>query len=319
MKIVYFGSGEFGLPTLQSLAERHEVSAVVTQPDRPAGRSRVLSATPVGAWAAAHLVGTPVIKAPNVNDPEVRERIRAFEADAWVVIAFGQKLSPALLAGRFAVNLHASLLPRWRGAAPIHHAILAGDARTGNSVITLADTMDAGLILGQSERDILPLLTVGDLHDKLAKDGPALMLEVLRRHGEGTLTGREQDPACVTLAGKLGRGDAWVNFADDAEHCRRRIHGLSPWPGVTVDLGATGLKLLRVSAETDERGRAVFHGGAPPGEVLDRTQGLVACGDATILRLLEVQPPGKKPMSWHAFALGHVVEKGDRLLCSSRS
>ena len=145
MDLVFFGSGAFGLPTLQRLAHAHRVTAIITQPDRKAGRGARLTPTPIGAWAAEHLPHVPLLKPGRVSDPESLEQVRAFPADAWVVIAYGQKLSPALLADRFAINLHASLLPRWRGAAPINWAILQGDSQTGNSVITLADRMDAGV------------------------------------------------------------------------------------------------------------------------------------------------------------------------------
>lgn len=320
MNIVFFGSGEFGLPTLKALSAAHTVRAVVTQPDRPAGRSRQLTPTPIGLWASEHLPCVALLKPEKVNEPEVLSRVRAFAADAWVVIAFGQKLSPALLADRFAVNLHASLLPRWRGAAPINHAVLAGDAETGNSVITLADRMDAGLVLGQSRRRVLDLLTAGELHDKLAEDGPALVLDVLSRHAAGTLTPVTQDESRVTLAGKLSRADGWVDFTDDAEACRRRINGLNPWPGLAANLNGVELKLLKALAERDAGDRPVCHSGsALPGEVIDRDQGLIACGEATILRLLEVQPAGKKPMAWHSFVMGNPVSVGDRLLCNSHS
>src|SRR5690606_37944755 len=142
------------------------LTLVVTQPDRPAGRGRAPAPTPIGAWAAAEveagrLAPEQVVKPESVNEDSVREFILAVDADAWVVIAFGQKLGRRLLDGRFAINLHASLLPRWRGAAPINAALLAGDAETGNSVITLADRMDAGLVLGQSRRPIDPSVTAG--------------------------------------------------------------------------------------------------------------------------------------------------------------
>ncbi|MFM9959140.1 MAG: methionyl-tRNA formyltransferase [Phycisphaerales bacterium] len=317
MDLVFFGSGEFGLPTLQALAKTHTLRCIVTQPDRPAGRSRVLTPTPIGAWAAGALPGVPLIKPENVSEPSVLAQVRGVPAQAWVVIAFGQKLSRGLLEGKFAMNLHASLLPRWRGAAPINHAVLAGDEETGNSVITLADKMDAGLVLGQSRRPLNPLYNAGELHDLLARDGPALVLDVLRGHDSNALTPQAQDESKVTLAGKLSREDSWVDFSDEAEMCRRRIHGLTPWPGVSVKLNGVELKLLKAHTETDHKGEPAVHtSGALPGELLDRDAGLVACGEATMLRLLEVQPAGKRPMSWHAFAMGHTVQPGDRLLCS---
>ncbi len=311
MRLIYFGSGAFGLPTLAALAGTHELAMVVTQPDRAAGRGGRLTPTPVGLWTAEHAHGVPLLKPERVNEPSVVERVRAVQADAWVVIAFGQKLGRPLLEGRFAINLHASLLPRWRGAAPINAAILAGDAVTGNSVITLADRMDAGLVLARSEREIELATTAGELHDQLAADGPALVLGVLAAVAEGTLRPAAQDESLVKHAPKLSRADAWVDFAAGADECRRRINGLSPWPGVQAELegpGGTGpLKLLR-AAPASAHGRS-----ASPGALLDASCGVVACGvegDGGAIRLLEVQPVGKRPMRWEDFARGRVIAEG---------
>ncbi|MFG0274508.1 MAG: methionyl-tRNA formyltransferase [Phycisphaerales bacterium] len=301
MRIVFFGSGAFGLPTLERLSAAHDVALVLSQPDRPAGRGRTSTPTPISAFARERAI--PVLTPPNVNQPVVLETIRAIDADAWVVIAFGQKLSESLLAERFAINLHASLLPRWRGAAPINHAILAGDPETGNSVITLAERMDAGLVLGQSHRTMDPAWTAGDLHDLLAADGPDLVLRVLADHEAGRISAVEQDESLVTLAGKLRREDAWADFTDTAEACRRRIHGLSPWPGVTVTLAGQEMKLLR--AAVDPAG-----GAGEPGTLADPDRGVVACGNATGLRLVEVQPAGRRPMTWEDYARGRRPERG---------
>ncbi|MEQ8317340.1 MAG: methionyl-tRNA formyltransferase [Phycisphaerales bacterium] len=303
MKVVFFGSGAFGVPTLRMLAKRHEVVAVVTQPDRPAGRGKTLSPTPIASEAESLLTGVEVLKPEQVNTPEVRDRIRGFEADAWVVIAFGQKLGQKLLADRFAVNLHASLLPRWRGAAPINAAILAGDETTGVSVITLADEMDAGFVLGQSSRPLDPGLTIGELHDVLAEDGVEVVAGVLDRFEAGTLEPVKQDADRVTLAPKLSKADGWIDFADTAHACRRRVHGLTPWPGVSITLAGVVLKLLRVSAEQHDHDAA-------PGTLIDPA-GLIACGQGTALRLVTVQPAGKKPMEFTAFANGHSLAAGE--------
>lgn len=312
MDVTFFGSGAFGLPTLAALAKAHRVVCVVTQPDKPAGRGGTLTPTPVGAWTAANLPNVPLLKPVNVNDPSALSLIRGISTAAWVVIAFGQKLSQPLLADRFALNLHASLLPRWRGAAPINWAILAGDERTGNSVITLAEKMDAGLILGQSHRVIDPALNIGELHDLLSADGPSLVLDVLSRHACGTLSPTSQDASLVTLARKLSRADGYVDFAQSAEECRRRVHGLTPWPGVAASFRGQMLKILRV--EVNE-GSIVTQQPvvATPGTVLDASLGLVACGNDSSLRLLEVQPPGKRAMSWADFARGARVTPGERL------
>jgi methionyl-tRNA formyltransferase len=306
MNLVFLGSGAFGLPTLQRLAAHHTIQAVISQPDRPAGRGSSLTPTPIADWAATNLSRIPLLKPENINEPEVTARVRGFPADAWVVIAFGQKLGKPLLEGRFAINLHASLLPRWRGAAPINAAILAGDAITGNSVITLADRMDAGLILGRSQRPADPNLTAGELHDLLAADGPDLVEEVLARHAAATLAPVTQDESLVTIARKLKKEDGRVDWSLDAPSIRRRIHGLTPWPGVAAAFRGEPLKLLRAADTADSSG-------ASPGTLSDAAKGLVACGDGTTLRLIEVQPAGKKPMKWEDFARGRSPRDGEPL------
>jgi len=306
VRIVFFGSGEFGLPTLTALTESHDVALVVSQPDRPAGRRRRPTPTPVAAWTAEQAPRIPLFQPPDVNEAAVCNEIRAVETDAWIVIAFGQKLGQPLLADRFAINLHASLLPRWRGAAPINHAILAGDAETGNSVITVTQRMDAGLLLARTRRAIDPLLTAGELHNLLAADGPPAVLETLQRKQAGTLEPEEQDESLVTKAPKLTKSDGWIDFAQPAEICRRRVHGLTPWPGVPARLGDQSLKLHRVQAGAAENQEA-------PGTILDAESGLVACGQSTALRLLEVQPSGKRVMPWADFVRGRAVHAGDTL------
>lgn len=311
-RLVFFGSGAFGLPTLRALSSTHEIAAVITQPDKPAGRGGRLTPTPIGAWAAENLPSTPLLKPADVNEPSTLATIRAIPADTFVVIAFGQKLSPPLLADRFAINLHASLLPRWRGAAPINAAILAGDPHTGNSVITLADRMDAGLILAQSRRPIEPLITAGELHDLLSEDGPPLVQSVLAQRDRGDLAPRTQDPALVTKARKLAKEDGALDFQLDADECRRRIHGLNPWPTVTVTFRSEPLKLLRARVAPAPNAGPTGPTG-PAGEILDPAAGLIACGRGTILQLIEVQPAGRRPMTWQEFANGKRPTAGERL------
>ena len=302
MRVVFFGSGAFGLPTLRALAQSHEVIAIVSQPDKPAGRGGRLTPTPVSQWAMAHAPSVPLLRPENVNEAAIVGELRAYNADAFVVIAFGQKMGRDLLEGVFSINLHASLLPRWRGAAPINHAILAGDLVTGNSVITLADRMDAGLVLGKSEREITPGLTAGELHDLLSDDGSGLVLQVLDQHARRALTPRTQDESLVTKAGKLSRADAKVDVGRSAFVCARRINGLSPWPGVTVSIGGIQVRLLRAREEP---------GGAPRAEagvVTDPREGIVACGDGRDrFRVMDVQPSGGRAMPWADFARGRLA------------
>ncbi len=316
MNVVFLGSGAFGIPTLEMLSAQHDLLAIVTQPDRPAGRKRRLTPTPVGEWAESHRPDVPLIKPENINEAEVRERVRAYDVGGesdrrgvWVVIAFGQKLSPELLADRFAINLHASLLPRWRGAAPINHAVLAGDRETGNSVITLAERMDAGLVLGQSRRPIEPTQTAGELHDLLAGDGPDLIAGVLDRYAGGALDPITQDESLVTTAPKLRKEHGYLDPTVPAHAWRARIHGLNPWPGVTMALRDEPLKLLRAQ----DAPPSPQSSGMEAGQVIDPDVGLVACGDGTAIALIEVQPPGKRPMAWGDFARGARVEAGERL------
>ena len=320
LKIVFFGSGAFGLPTLRALAERHELLAVVTQPDRPAGRKQRLTPTPIGEWAAAEIPKIPLLKPEDASSSEWIDRIRSFDTGiaserrgGWVVIAFGQKLSPSLLADRFAINLHASLLPRWRGAAPINRAVLAGDRETGNSVITLAERMDAGLVLGQSRRPIEPTRTAGELHDLLADDGPELIERVLSDYAADALNPVVQDEAAVTIARKLSKEQGFIDLASvSADEARRTIHALNPWPGVTVRFRGEALKLLRAGSEQPG-------GGSEPGTLIDPTSGTVACADNTALDLIEVQPAGKKPMAWQAFANGAKPVTGELLEAMGRA
>jgi len=310
MRIVFLGAGEFGLPTLRALAANHDVPLVVSQPDRPAGRKRVMTPTPIAAWSQPH--GIETIKPDNVNDEPHLEKIRQLEPDAMVIVAFGQYLKQALVTiPRFgAMNLHASLLPRWRGASPINSAVLAGDNETGNTIIRIAKKMDAGAMLGSQATSIDPLETAGELHDRLASMGPDLVLQVLHDLQSGQATETEQDDEAATLAPKLSRDDGYVDFNESANALRARVHGLTPWPGITAYWSADEagerkpLKICRVQPQPEQSQ------GSEPGQLLD-TDGTVACA-AGAVKLLEVQPPGKRLMPWADFANGHQVKPGTR-------
>ncbi len=315
MRLLFFGSGSFGLPTLASLHAAHEVLAVISQPDKPAGRKRVPTPTPIAAWAEAQ--GLPVLKAEDVNTPAFVAQVAAFRAEASVVIAFGQKLSPPLIAamGRLAVNLHASLLPRYRGAAPINRAMIDGEAVTGVSVIGLAQRMDAGEVYATARTPIDPLETAGELHDRLARLGPEAVAGVLRSLEAHTLAPLEQDHAAATRAPKFSKADGTADFAQPAAVVRARVHGLTPWPGCRVMWTPTPgdaprpLTLLRVR---DHDGSAAGGESAPgePGAI--RADGRVVCGSGS-LEVLEMQLPGGRPLTLDAFKRGHPWAAGGRL------
>lgn len=304
MRIVYFGSGAFGLPTFEALHERHEIALVVSQPDRPAGRKRTPTPTPIAARAIE--LGLPVFRPEKPNDAEAVEAIHAARADAFVVIAYGHKLSPALLGEHFAINLHASLLPKYRGAAPINWAMIHDEPETGVSVITLAQTMDAGGVLAQRSTPIDPMETAGELHDRLSLLGPAAVLETLDRFEGDDLQVAEQDAGQVSKAPKFTKTDGTVDFNQPANLVRARIHGLTPWPGCTVSVNGERLRLHRVRDHVDQPGGDAD---GMPGTLLEG--GRIACAEGSV-ELIEVQPPGGKLMPFDAYGRGRRVEPGAR-------
>lgn len=308
MRLLFLGSGSFGLPTLQHLHAQHELLAVITQPDKPAGRKRVMTPTPVGQWAAAQ--GLTIFKEDNVNTPEFVQQVRDLQPDAAVVIAFGQKLSPEMIdaLGELAVNLHSSLLPKYRGAAPINWAMINGDKETGVSVIGLAQRMDAGRVYAMDKLAIDPNETAGELHDRLAQRGPAAVAKVLHDLEHNSLNPIPQDDTQATKAPKLKKSDGTVGFNQPADAVRTRIHGLTPWPGCRVvwhrdSHPPESLTLLRV--ESDPTPVTV-----PPGTILDDHR--IACHPGTITPL-ELQRPGKRAMTLEEFTAGQPLTPGQLL------
>jgi len=302
MRLVYFGSGDFGIPTLLQLIVEHEVALVVTQPDRPAGRKRQLRPTPIGAIAES--LGLQVIKSENVNEPEIVEHIASERPEALIVIAFGQKLGNSLLEYDLAINLHASLLPKYRGAAPINWAVINGERETGVSVIRLSNCIDAGDVLCQRSIAIDPLKTAGELEQKLSELGPELVAQVLSDFQANDLKAISQDDKLASKAPKMSKADGTVSFDQPAKAVQNRVHGLTPWPGCAVAINNERLRILRVDVldgtKTDEL----------PGQIL--ADGSVACASGAI-RLLAVQPPGGKSMSFDAYRRGHELPVGTRL------
>jgi methionyl-tRNA formyltransferase len=306
MDILFTGSGEFGVPTLRALVRGpHRVVQVVSQPDRPAGRGRGLTPTPV-SHAAVEL-GLPLIRTENINAETLSP------ADLMVVIAFGQKVADSIVhhPRLGSINLHASRLPRYRGAAPINWAIINGEEITGNSVIRLAQKMDAGAVLGQSELRIGPTETAGELHDRLAEDGVALVLKVVSELETGTGVETEQDHSLATLSPKLSRASAKLDFGQSAVQLARRIRGLYPWPGCRVKMcDAAGaeiarLRLVRARPGPTEGDRW------EPGEIMG--DGRVQSGGGG-LEIVELQPDSGNVMSMQDYRRGHRWPPGARLV-----
>jgi methionyl-tRNA formyltransferase len=319
MRLLFLGSGEFGLPTVRVLHARHELVGVVSQPDRPAGRKRVLTPTPIAAWALEQ--GLEVLRTEDVNTPEFIRRVGGLGARASVVIAFGQKLSEPLIGamGELAVNLHASLLPKYRGAAPINWAVIDGEPTTGVCVIGLAQKMDAGPVYASAALEVDPNETAGELHDRLASLGPGVVEKVLDDLEAGTLDPREQDHDKATKAKKLSKADGTVGFDQPCEKVRARVHGLTPWPGCRVSwwCKATGktavLTLGRVAAVADLScfiGLESAGNKPTPGTVGEGYHVLTSDG---AVRLIEVQAPGTRMMPIADFAHGHRLAAGDVL------
>jgi methionyl-tRNA formyltransferase len=305
MQIIFTGSGEFGVATLGSLLEAgHEIVTVCTQPDRPAGRGRKMTATAIAQFAAEHSL--PLIPTGNIN----AERLPP--ADLMVVIAFGQKIAPAVVdhPRLGSVNLHASLLPKYRGAAPINWAILRGETETGNSVIRLAQKMDAGSILAQSSLTIAELETAGELHDRLAADGAGLMRRTIDDLQAGRITEIVQDESRATVASKLSRKSAAIDWNSPAAENARKIRGLYPWPGCRVRmLDASGVERAHL---TLVRARAI-EGEGPrwhPGEI--SSHGAVACGDHAV-DIIEIQPDDKRSMALSDYRRGNPWMPGMKL------
>lgn len=304
LKILFAGSGAFGVPSLQRLLERGaEVTHVYTQPSKPAGRGNKLTPTPIGAYAASK--GVAFTETADIN------AISLPPADLLVVIAFGQKLASHVVdhAKLGAINLHASRLPKYRGAAPINWAIISGERTAGNSIIRLAQTMDAGAVLAMSEVLIGELETAGELHDRLAEDGANLVEDVASQLRDGTAQPIEQDHTLATKAPKLSREKSAIDFSRDASSIACQIRGMHPWPGCRARLLSAEGQLI--DTLTLIRARAVASAsGAVPGRFDGEMH--LGTGDGGI-ELVEIQPDGKKPMSFHSYRNGRRLEPGMRL------
>lgn len=282
MRVIFMGTPDFSVPALQAIAARHDVVAVYTQPPRAAGRGQKPRPSPV--HRAALDLGLPVLHPEKLRDPADQDRFAAHQADVAVVVAYGLILpQPILDAPRLGcLNIHASLLPRWRGAAPIHRAILAGDEASGVAIMQMEAGLDTGPVLAETRTPIGPQDTTADLHDRLSRMGADLIVDVLDRL---PLTATPQPKEGVTYAAKIDKSEARIDWTQPAAQIDRQIRGLSPFPGAWCDIEGERVKLLR---------SRLVQGAGEPGQVLpDFT---IACGEGAI-QVLTAQRSGKKPMS----------------------
>ncbi|MCF4126357.1 methionyl-tRNA formyltransferase [Methylobacterium sp. SyP6R] len=307
LKVVFMGTPDFAVPTLAEIVGGgHEVVAVYTRAPAPAGRGMALRPSPV--QALAEKFGLPVLTPTSLRTEEAAETFRSHEADVAVVVAYGMILPPAILDAPSlgCLNLHASLLPRWRGAAPIQRAVMAGDTETGVAVMRMEPGLDTGPV-GMIERmGITPDMTSGELHDRLMPLGADLMARALGALERGNLQFRAQSAEGVVYAHKITNEEARLDWSQPAQTLHDRVRGLSPFPGayLMADLGrgTERVKVLRAR---------LAEGSGEPGTLLD-TAGTVACGEGC-LRLVTVQPAGKGAMAFADFARGRQLVPGARL------
>ena len=303
MRLAFFGTPDFALPAFEALlAAGHEIVCAYTQPPRPAGRGRRMRPSPVQALAEAQ--GVPVATPASLRPPEVQQAFRALEVDAAVTAAYGLLLPAAMLAAPRlgCLNVHASLLPRWRGAAPIQHAILAGDRETGVTVMLMEEGLDSGPMLLARRLPIGAGTDAGELHDRLAALGGEAVAAALDGLAAGRLAPAPQPEAGVTWAPRLAPADARLDWSRPAAELERRVRAFGPRPGAWFSLRGEAIKVLAAAA---------LEASGPPGRVLDRAA-TVACGEGA-LRLLRLQRPGRAALAADAFLRGFPLDPGAEL------
>lgn len=306
MRILFMGTPEFALISLEKLIEAgEEVVGVITQPDRPRGRGRRVTASPVKAFAQEKAI--PVYQPERLKDGEVLEKLAGFAPDLIVVVAYGRILPREVLElpPLGCINVHASLLPRYRGAAPIHWAIIRGEGVTGVTTMYIDEGMDTGDIILQEEVPILPEDNAGTLHDKLAHAGARLLLDTVARIKAGTAPRIPQPEEGVSYAPPLERTDEILDWNRPARQLWFQVRGLNPWPGAMTYWQGEILKVWEVSPLKGD-------GDAAPGEIIavDKQEGILVGTGKGLLRLEVVQPAGKRRMTASDFARGYGVKEG---------
>ncbi len=303
MRIVFMGTPDFAVPSLQRLIDDgHEVVAVYTQPDKPKNRGMKLVAPPVKQCAIAH--GIPVEQPERVREQAVLDQLAAYAPELIVVAAYGKILPKALidLPPKGCINVHSSLLPKYRGAAPIHWAILNGERETGVTIMDIAEALDAGDILSQSATPIDPDETVETLHDRLAEMGADLLSETVKAIEAGTVRRIPQDDSQSTYAPMLSRELSPMDWSRSAKQLHDQVRGLTPWPACSVEIGGQSFKVFASEITDQTTSKA-------PGTLVGTDQKgiLMACGDGRVLRITQVQAAGKKRMSAADYLRGHPL------------
>ncbi|MSO50510.1 MAG: methionyl-tRNA formyltransferase [Acidobacteria bacterium] len=305
MRVMLFGTPQFAVPTLAALLETHDVAAVVTRSDRPRGRGQKVTPNPVKALATAR--GIPVLQPTRLDDPEWLAQIESLGADLAVVVAYGRLLPQRLLdIPRLGfINVHASLLPRWRGAAPIHRAVLAGDTQTGITIMRVVLALDAGPTFASATTPIDLTDTSEVLETRLASMGAELLVATIARMTTGAVTETPQDESGVTYAARLERRESQVDWTRPATQIDRQVRGLQPWPLAAVTLGGRRIAFLKSSVVDDASP------GATAGVILEAGDNglLIACGTGAV-RVTEVLPEGRRAMPASAFLRGTKVQAG---------
>ncbi len=310
MNIVFLGSGEFGIPSLDALRKSgHNLSAVLTQSPHPAGRGRKIQPTPVAIWVKANSL--PCIETDNANSPEIIEKISKSKPDLAVVIAFGQKIGKELISlpAKGTINVHSSLLPKYRGAAPINWAIINGDTQTGITIFSLVEKMDAGPICAQVQTEILSDETADHLHDRLANLAAPLLLETIGKIADGSVVYTEQDHSKATLARKLKKPDGFIDFSEPAEVLQRKILGLWSWPGASANYVSkkTG-KCIQTTFAIAHIVKTSNPVSLAPG-ILDEKLNVICGRDS--LEIIKIKPAGGHLMDFRDFANGRATCPGD--------
>lgn len=304
MRIIYAGTPEFAVPALQGLIDAgHEIVMVLTQPDRPAGRGMQLKASPVKQLALQH--GLRVFQPESLKPAEVQAELAAAQADVMIVAAYGLIIPTALLnlPSKGCYNIHGSLLPRWRGAAPIHRAILAGDAETGVTIMEVVPKLDAGNMVSKWATAITEADTTQSLHDAISREGARLMVEAMHTlQTTGQLASEVQDESLVTYAHKVEKSESAIDWTQPAQQLSRQVRAFNPFPVATAKFKEQVCKIWFAQAA---------NGQGQPGRVLETQPLRVACGEG-VLEIHELQMPGGKRQTAQQFVQGQHVQVGDQ-------